>query len=326
MLSYIAKRILSIIPLAAGIIVLTFIILRLTPGDPALIALGSDATPEQVEALRNELGLNAPLWRQLVDYFANIVTGDLGTSISLKMPVSDAIFARLGATVELAVVALVISVVIGLTLGIVAALRPGSPVDIAAMLFAQLGVSMPVYWSGVLLVMFFAVQMGVLPSIGRGEPFHEAFWALLTGNPAPIVDSLSHIILPAVALGANSAAIISRLVRATMLEVLGEDYVRTAKAKGLLPARVVIGHALRNAMLPIISVIGLRFGMLLSSSIVTETIFAWPGLGQLTINAIGQRDFPLIQGIILTFGIIYALINLVVDICYAVFDPRVRQA
>jgi peptide/nickel transport system permease protein len=192
------------------------------------------------------------------------------------------------------------------------------------MMFAQLGVSMPVYWLGLLLMLAFAVSLGWLPAIGRGEPMLSAIGAALTGRPEVLVDSLAHILLPAVALAANSAAIISRLVRTSMLEVLREDFVRTAYAKGLRRPRVIVRHVLRNALLPVLSVIGLRFGMLLGGAVLTESIFAWPGLGQLTITAISQRDLPLIQGIVLTFAIIFALVNLVVDLLYAAVDPRVR--
>jgi peptide/nickel transport system permease protein len=192
------------------------------------------------------------------------------------------------------------------------------------MLFAQLGVSMPVYWLGLLLMLLFAVNLGWLPAIGRGVPLPQAFVAALSGHPEVLWDSIKHIALPAFALAANSAAIISRLVRTSMLEVLREDFVRTAYAKGLRRGRVVVRHALRNALLPVLSVIGLRFGALLGGAVLTESIFAWPGLGQLTIAAISQRDLPLIQGIVLTFAIVFALVNLVVDLLYAAVDPRIR--
>lgn len=248
----------------------------------------------------------------------------MGTSIFQNRPVASIIATRLGATLELAIVSLVLATAIGLTLGVIAAIRQGSWVDTATMLFAQLGVSMPVYWLGLLLMLAFAVILGWLPAVGRGVPLPEAIAAMFTGNFAPIWDSLSHLALPAIALAANSAAVISRLVRAAMLEVLREDFVRTAYAKGLRRPRVVIRHALRNALLPVLSIIGLRFGALLGGAVLTESIFAWPGLGQLTISAISQRDLPLIQGIVLTFAIIFALVNLIVDLLYAAVDPRIR--
>lgn len=324
MVAYVIRRLLLLIPMAIGMVVVTFGLLLIIPGDPAAVLLGQDATPEAIETLRNTLGLNDPWYIRLWDYFAALLQGDMGRSIFQNQPVSEIILGRLGATIELAVVALILATLIGLTLGVLAAIRQGSWVDTVTMLFAQLGVSMPVYWLGLLLMLLFAVQLGWLPAIGRGVPLPEAFLAALTGRPQVLWDSIGHIALPALALAANSAAIISRLVRASMLEVLREDFVRTAYAKGLRKGRVVIRHALRNALLPVLSVIGLRFGALLGGAVLTESIFAWPGLGQLTIAAISQRDLPLIQGIVLTFAIVFALVNLVVDLLYAAVDPRIR--
>lgn len=324
MLAYVARRLLLMIPMAIGMVVITFGLLLLIPGDPAAVLLGQEASAEAIQNLRNTLGLNDPWYIRLWDYFAALLRGDMGTSIFQNRPVASIIATRLGATLELAIVSLVLATVIGLTLGVIAAIRQGSWVDTAAMLFAQLGVSMPVYWLGLLLMLAFAVMLGWLPAVGRGVPLTEAIPAMFTGNFRPIWDSLSHLALPAIALAANSAAVISRLVRAAMLEVLREDFVRTAYAKGLRRPRVVIRHALRNALLPVLSIIGLRFGALLGGAVLTESIFAWPGLGQLTISAISQRDLPLIQGIVLTFAIIFALVNLIVDLLYAAVDPRIR--
>jgi peptide/nickel transport system permease protein len=217
-----------------------------------------------------------------------------------------------------------LATIVGLVLGVDAATWRGTPVDVATMFFAQLGVSVPVYWLGILLMLAFAVQLNWLPAIGRGEPILSALAQALAGRPGPLLDSLSHIVLPAVALGMQSAAIISRLVRASMLEVLREDFIRTAYAKGLRRPRVIVLHALRNALLPVLSIIGLRFGTLLGGAVLAETIFGWPGLGQLTIAAISQRDLPLIQGIVLTFALMFALVNLIVDLLYAWVDPRIR--
>nr|WP_248307106.1 MULTISPECIES: ABC transporter permease [unclassified Devosia] len=323
-MAYITRRLLLLIPTAIGIVILTFGLLLLVPGDPASVLLGQNATPETVASLRTAMGLDDPWFIRLWDYFVALLHGDMGQSIFQTQPVSTIIAGRLGATLELAVVALVLSIIIGMTLGVVAAMRQGSIIDTAAMLFAQLGVSMPIYWLGLLLMLAFAVVLGWLPAVGRGEPLPMALVAALSGRPGVLLDSLSHILLPALALAANTSAIISRLVRTSMLEVLREDFVRTAYAKGLRRGRVVVRHALRNALLPVISVIGLRFGALLGGAVLVESIFAWPGLGQLTIGAIAQRDLPLIQGIVLTFAIIYALVNLVVDLLYAAVDPRIR--
>src|SRR5690606_24104194 len=246
MLAYIARRLLLLIPMAIGMVVVTFGLLLIIPGDPAAVLLGQDATPEAILNLRNSLGLNDPWYIRLWNYFAALLQGDMGRSIFQNQPVSEIIMGRLGATIELAVVALLLASVIGITLGVLAAIRQGSWVDTVTMLLAQLGVSMPVYWLGLLLMLLFAVQLGWLPSIGRGVPMHEALWAALTGRPQVLWESFRHIALPALALAANSAAIISRLVRASMLEVLREDFVRTAYAKGLRKGRVVVRHALRN--------------------------------------------------------------------------------
>ncbi len=324
MLSYTLRRLLLLIPMGIGIVVVTFGLMLLVPGDPAAVLLGQEASAEAVASLRRSLGLDNPWYVQLWDYFTGLLRGDMGVSIFQNQAVSAIIWSRLGATIELAVAALVVATVIGVALGVLAAMRQGSWIDTGAMLFAQLGVSMPVYWLGLLLMLFFAVQLGWLPSIGRGAPLTEAFADLFRGNVATLQHALTYLLLPALALAANSAAVISRLVRASMLEVLREDFVRTARAKGLRPPRVVWRHALRNALLPVLSVVGVRFGTLLGGAVLTETIFAWPGLGQLTIAAISQRDLPLIQGLVLTFALLFALVNLVVDLLYAVVDPRIR--
>lgn len=324
MTDYIIRRLFLFIPMAIGIVVVTFCLLLLIPGDPASVLLGQDATAEGIASLRRSLGLDDPWYIRLGTYFLNLLQGDMGRSIFQNAPVTDIILGRLGATIELAVLALFLAIIIGVTLGVLAANRQGGIIDAIAMLIAQFGISIPVYWLALLLMLGFAVHLSWLPAIGREEPLVSALGLALLGNPAPLLDSLSHIILPALSLALNSAAIISRLVRNSMLEVLREDFVRTAKAKGMRRTKVIWKHALRNALLPVVSVIGLRFGALLGGAILTETIFAWPGLGQLTIAAISQRDLPLIQGIVLTFALIYATVTLLVDLLYAAVDPRIR--
>jgi peptide/nickel transport system permease protein len=324
MLTYTIRRLALFVPMAAGMVIVTFSLLLLVPGDPAAVLLGQEASPEDIARLRMSLGLDDPWFARLGRYFAALLQGDMGRSIFQNQPVASVIGERLGATVELALAALIVAIILGFVLGIAAAMWQGSWVDTACMLLAQLGVSMPVYWLGILLMLAFAVQLGWLPSIGRGEPLLTAAGMALSGNPGPLLKSLSHLVLPALALGVNSAAIISRLVRTSMIEVLGEDFVRTAYAKGLRRPRVIVRHALRNALLPVISVIGLRFGALLGGAVLTESIFGWPGLGQLTIAAISQRDIPLIQGIVLTYAMMFAVVNLLVDLSYALIDPRVR--
>lgn len=324
MIAYVIRRLLLFVPMAAGMVVVTFGLLLLIPGDPAAVLLGQDASPEGIATLRRTLGLDDPWYLRLGGYFWALLHGDMGRSIFQSAPVGELIRGRLGATVELAVAALLLATVVGLALGVVAAMRQGGIVDTGSMLLAQLGVSMPVYWLALLLMLWFSVTLGWLPAIGRGVPLGQALGSAMGGDPRPLGDSLSHLALPALALAANSAAVISRLVRTSMLEVLREDFVRTARAKGLRRRVVVWKHALRNALLPVISVIGLRFGALLGGAVLTETIFAWPGLGQLTISAISQRDLPLIQGIVLTFALIYATVTLAVDLAYAAVDPRIR--
>ena len=307
-----------------GIVAVTFGIMQLLPGDPAAVLLGEDASEEAVREMRRALGLDRPWWIRLAAYYADLFRGEMGDSYFQNQPVMDAIAQRLVPTLEVAFVALLVSIILGVALGIAAAVRRGSLVDAACMLFAQLGVSMPVFWFGILLMYLFAIRFDLLPSIGRGPPLLFAAGQALAGRPAALGESLMHIAMPALTLGLTNAAVISRLVRSSMLETLGQDFVRTANAKGLRPLRVVFVHALRNALLPVVSVIGLRFGALLGGAVLTESIFGWPGLGQLAVSAISQRDIPLVQGIVLTFALAFAIVNLIVDLLYAVIDPRIR--
>ena len=324
MLHYTLRRTALLVPLLFGIVVVVFALMQIIPGDPAVVLLGQNATPEAVAALRTTLGLDRPLPVQLAFYVANLLQGDLGDSIFRGEPVIVAIGSRLMATVEVAVTALALAVAIGLALGVLAAVKRGSIVDTASMLFAQIGVSMPVFWLGILLMFWLAVQLNWLPAVGRGEPLLSAAGAALTGRWGPFVDSARHLALPVMTLGVYSAAVMSRVVRASMLETLSQDYVRTARAKGVTPWRVVFAHGLRNALLPVVNIIGLRFGELLGGAVLTESIFGWPGLGQLAVTAISQRDIPLVQGIVLVFATMFAVMKLIVDLLNAALDPRVR--
>lgn len=324
MLHYTLRRTALLVPLLFGIVVVVFALMQIIPGDPAVVLLGQNATPEAVAALRTTLGLDRPLPVQLAFYVANLLQGDLGDSIFRGEPVIVAIGSRLMATVEVAVTALALAVAIGFALGVLAAVKRGSIVDTASMLCAQIGVSMPVFWLGILLMFWLAVQLNWLPAVGRGEPLLSAAGAALTGRWGVLVDSVRHLALPAMTLGAYSAAVVSRVVRASMLETLSQDYVRTARAKGVGPWRVVFAHGLRNALLPVVNIIGLRFGELLGGAVLTESIFGWPGLGQLAVTAISQRDIPLVQGIVLVFATMFAMVNLIVDLVNAALDPRVR--
>lgn len=303
MLRYVFRRLLLFILTLAAVAVLVAALLRLVPGDPAAVFLGENATPQNVAELRHALGLDLPWPVQLARYLGGVVKGDLGTSLFQREPVSALIAERLPATLELALSALLFGVVAGLAVGVVSALKRGSLVDLAAMVFAQLGVSVPVFYLGILLSALFAVHWGIFPAVGRG--------------------SFAHIVLPAVTLGLGLAAVASRLVRASLLETLQEAYVRSARARGLRGGKVV-AHALRNALLPVVSVLGVRFGILLGGSVLTENVFGWPGLGSLAVTAISQRDFPLVQGIVLVFASIFLALHLVVDLAYGVLDPRIR--
>lgn len=326
MAAFIVKRFFQFIPVLLGISILVFFLLHLIPGDPALTLLGQDATKEDLERLRNVLGLNEPLYIQLMVFLKNLFQGDMGISIFQDTPVITLISNHLPATLELAVVAMIIALLIAIPLGIISAVKQFSWLDYGSMFFAQIGVSMPVFWMGLLLIIAFSVNLNILPSFGRGEPLLDAFLQTIqTGNLFYLVDSLQHIILPAFTLGVMSAALITRMVRSAMLEVLKEDYIRTAEAKGVRGTVVIIKHAFRNALIPVVTIVGLQFGNLLGGAIVTETVFAWPGIGRLVITAISQRDFPVVQGCVLMIALIFALINLIVDILYAIINPKIQQ-
>jgi peptide/nickel transport system permease protein len=287
-----------------GVSVLIFLMLRVLPGDPARVLAGLNASEEQVARLREELGLDESLLSQYWSFISGVLTGDLGTSARTGQPVATEIAVRLPATVILAVVATVIGSVVGISAGVIAAVRRNSALDHVISSVAMMGVSMPVYWLGLLLILLFAVNLGWLPAAGSSEPLS--------------------IVLPAATLAAFSTALISRMTRASMLEVLGQDYVRTAEAKGAPPLTVVIKHALRNAFIPILTVISLQFGALLGGAVLTETVFGWPGIGRLMVDSIGARDFAVVQGIVLVYATFFILLNVIVDVLYVVVDPRIR--
>jgi peptide/nickel transport system permease protein len=310
-------------PMIAGVVVVVFLLVHIIPGDPARVLLGEDATPQAVVTLRHALGLDLPLPAQFVRYVGHLLRGDLGQSMFQNASVAALILARLPATIEVAVMAVLISMALGITLGSIAAVFQGSAIDLACLVFAQLGVSVTVFWLGILLMYVFAVELHWLPAIGRGTPLLAAIGAALLGHPGVLLDTLAHLAMPATALGLQGAAIICRLVRGAMLETLASDYVRTARAKGLHPLRVVMRHALRNALLPAVTMIGWQFGNLLGGAVLTEGIFGWPGLGQLAVGAISQRDIPLVQGVVLTFAVVFGLVSLATDLLYAVIDPRI---
>jgi peptide/nickel transport system permease protein len=285
-------------------VTLVFLFVHLIPGDPVEVMLGETASAADKEALRRQLGLDDPLWRQYTGFIGGLFHGDLGRSLYEDSAVIDLIAARLPATFELTLGAMIVAIMIALPLGIVAAVRKNSWLDRFALAASLLGAAMPSFWLGPLLILYFSIDLGLLPVSGRG--------------------GLSHLVLPAFTLGSGLAAILTRMVRSALLEAVGEDYIRAARAKGLAESAVWGRHALRNALLPVVTVIGLQFGALLAGSIITETIFAWPGLGRLTIQAIQTRDYPLVQGCILSISLGYILVNLATDILYTFVDPRIR--
>lgn len=314
MLAYTLRRLLAAIPVMLLVATGVFLLLRLTPGDPAGVILGPDATEERRLELRRELGLEDPLPVQYGRWLAKIVRGDLDRSLFLDQPVTTALLDRAQPTLLLTTMALLVSIVIGLPTGIIAAHRRGSWVDIGSMGVAMVGIAMPTFWLGLNLIFLFAVVLRWLPVAGY-QPPSAGLW-----------ESLRYLILPAVTLGVAQGALLARMTRSMMLEVLNQDFVRTARAKGVTERTVVVRHALRNAFLPLMTVIGLTFAALMSGAVVTEQIFNIPGVGRLLIQAIGRRDFPLVQGAVLVIAALYVLINLLVDLLYAVIDPRIRHA
>ncbi|WP_237168462.1 ABC transporter permease [Paracoccus shandongensis] len=291
---------------------LVFIIVRVTPGDPAAVMLGSDATPEDIAQLREKMGLNAPLIVQYGQFMAGLLRGDLGRSIFLDQSVGQALLSRAEPTFFLTLFSILIATVIALPVGILSAVRRGSGFDQVVVTVTMVAASVPSFWLGLILIQVFAVQLGWFPASGYGGP------------DTPFLYRLAHLVLPAVTLGVVNSALITRFTRAAMLDVLGDDYVRTARAKGASESRVVLKHAFRNAMVPIITVIGLSVAMLVAGAVVTETVFGLPGVGNLVVSAVLRRDYPVIQGALLVVAAIYVLINFIVDMLYVAADPRVR--
>jgi peptide/nickel transport system permease protein len=332
MLTYVIKRILGVIPVLLCVSMLVFGFLRLIPGDPALVMLGERATPANIARVREQLGLNKPLYEQYLTFLGNALRGDLGRSVLRQEPVTQELLRRFPATIELALAALLFAIAVGIPAGVISAVRRGSWFDSSSMLVALTGVSMPIFWLGLMLIYLFAVVLHLLPTGGRLDagtqlaPITNLVLvdSLLRGNIPVFIQGFRHLLLPALALGTIPMAIIARMTRSSMLEVLGQDYIRTAHAKGLMARTVVVRHALRNAWLPIITVVGLQVGLLLSGAILTETVFSWPGIGRWLVDAIYARDYPIVQGVTLVIALIFVVVNLSVDILYALVDPRIR--
>jgi peptide/nickel transport system permease protein len=303
-IGYLARRAVAAIPTLWGVATVVFLMARLLPGDPARVIAGVLASPTDVERIRHQMGLDQPLWIQYLDFMGSLLHLNLGTSAHTDAPVLEEIGSRLPYTIELAVIALVIAVTVGILAGIVAAVRRNTALDLIISGLSVFGVSMPVYWLGLMMIILFAIELHLFPAAGADEP--------------------TSIVMPAVTLALFSVGLIARMTRSSMLEVLGQDYVRTARAKGAPFRRVVFRHALRNALLPVMTVIGLQFGALLGGAVVTETVFAWPGVGRLLVDSIFFRDYPVVQGLVLMFGTTFVLINLLVDVLYAYVDPRIH--
>lgn len=305
MTGYIAQRLVHAIPVLIGISILTFLMLHLIPGDPVTVFAGDKPlTPERAEELRHQYGLDRPLVVQYLDYASGALHGDFGASLRSQRPVLDSILEALPSTAQLTLSALVLAALTGTTLGIIAAVAHGSWLDTAVMAVAMLGISTPVFYSSLLLILLFSFTLAWLPATGQG--------------------GIERLIMPALALGISSAAVLARLVRSSMLEVLRQEYITTAQAKGLGQQLVIVRHALKNALIPAVTMLGLQLGALLGGAVVTETIFSRPGIGRLAVDAILSRDFPLVQGTVLFAASVYVLVNLVVDVSYAVIDPRIR--
>jgi ABC-type dipeptide/oligopeptide/nickel transport system permease component len=303
-LRYFVRRVVLAVPVLIGVATLVFSLIHLVPGDPAQAMMGDGAAPQDVAELRKNLGLDQPLLTQYVSFLRHAVTGDLGVSFRTGQPVTQMVVERMPATAELAIASMIVAIVLAIPLGVVAAVYRGTAVDYGAMTFALAGVSIPNFWLGPLLAIVFAVELGWLPVSGRG--------------------TLAHLVLPSISLGLALAAILARMTRASLLDELNELYVRAARARGVSRAASITTHALRNSMVPLLTIIALQFGAVLTGAVITETIFAWPGIGRLLIQSIGFRDYPMVQGCILLIAVTYVTVNLLTDLMYGVLDPRIR--
>jgi peptide/nickel transport system permease protein len=309
---YVVRRLLQSVPVLLASSVVIFLIIHLVPGDPALAISGGEASPEQLAVIRERLGLDEPLWRQYVVWLGGVITGDLGVSYLSGLPVLELIIQRLPATILLATAGLLIAILVGFAAGIIAAVRENRPADWTISSASAVGIAIPEFWLGILLILGFALYIDIFPP-GGYVPFMQ--------DPAR---ALQYLVLPALALSVNTTAMLTRFVRSSMLEVLNEDYIRTAVAKGVRDWSVVTRHAVRNALIPVLTIIGIQFGRLLGGAIIIESVFAWPGIGRLLVDAIRERDYAVVQGVMLLLVVIFLVINLIVDLLYGLVDPRVR--
>jgi len=312
MLRYIAKRVLAVIPVLLGISIITFLLMHFIPGDPVRVMLGKQAiTEEVIERVRHELRLDQPLYLQYFSWLYYALQGNLGRSFQMNMPVLYLVADHFAVTLRLALFGLLVSMLIAMPLGIVSAVKKDSAIDYVSRVISTLGISLPPFFTGIVLILIFALYLRWFPSMGVSTELFS-------------IDGLRTMVLPSFALGFSSATMVARMVRATMVEVLEQDYIRTARSKGLKERVIIYRHALKNAMIPVTTVIGMTLGYLLGGSVIIETIFAWPGLGMLMVNAVMKRDYPLIQGIVLFFALMFTLTNLVIDLIYGFLDPRIR--
>lgn len=335
MFQFILRRLGLVVPTFIGVSILTFSLIHFIPGDPVTVMGGERGfSPEQRAEIEAMLGLDKPLVQQYLIYVGNVLQGDLGRSFVTREPVMQEFLTLFPATIELSFFAALFAVAVGLPLGILAAVNRGSLLDHSVMTISLTGYSMPIFWWGLLLILFMSIQLDLTPVAGRIDVL---YWvdevtgfmiidAWLSGEEGAVGSALAHLVLPSIVLGTIPMAVIARMTRSSMLEVLGEDYIRTARAKGLSPFRVIMKHGLRNALIPVVTVIGLQMGTLLSGAILTETIFAWPGIGKWLIEAIGRRDYPVVQGGLLIIATIIILVNLLVDVTYGIINPRVRHS
>lgn len=330
MLRFIGRRLLQMVPVLLGVSLVIFVLVRMIPGDPAQILLGQTATPETVAQVRRQLGLDKPIPVQYALYVKGAAQGNLGNSILTGRPVTVELRERLPATMELTLSAMLVAILVGMPVGVIAAVKQYSVMDRITSVLALTGVSMPIFWLAMIFIVIFGVRLQWFPFPGRiRAPIEDVTGlilldSLLTLNREAFWDGVRHLVMPALALGTIPMAVITRMTRSSVLEVLGEDYIRTAHAKGLRRKTVLTRHAFRNALLPVITVIGLQFGILLGGAVITETIFAWPGIGQIAYESIYRRDYAMIQAVVLYGAAVFVLVNLLVDILYAVADPQVR--
>jgi peptide/nickel transport system permease protein len=309
---YILKRLLVTIPVLFGMSILVFSLIHMVPGDPARVMLGLTATPENIKTLRDQLGLDLPLWQQYLDWLWKLLHGDLGTDFRSHEPLTDMLLARLPVTLELTVLAVLVSVMISIPLGVLAAARRRGPADIAGSTFSLIGISVPDFWLGVVLVLVVAVRLQWLPPSGY-RPLREG-----------VIDNLRYMALPAITLAISMSAVLMRTTKAAMIEVLDQDFIKFTRAKGIRERLVIYKHALRNASIPIVTVLGLQFGYLLGGAVIVETMFSLPGIGRMTLNAVNTRSYPIVQGGVLVIGLLFMLVNLVTDLLYAILNPRVK--